>query len=39
MINSRFKHLRQYDERVEKHVMSGHENGVINVWNLAKNEL
>jgi hypothetical protein len=39
MINCHYKHLRQYDERVEKHVMTGHENGVINVWNLARREL
>lgn len=39
MINARYKHLRQYDERVEKHVMTGHENGLINVWNLSRREL
>lgn len=39
MINAHYKHLRQYDERVEKHVMTGHENGLINVWNLSRREL
>lgn len=39
MINAHYKHLRQYDGRVEKHVMTGHENGLINVWNLTRREL
>lgn len=39
MINSHFKHLTQYDERVEKHVVTGHENGTVNVWNLSRLEL
>ena len=38
LINAHFKHLRQYDERVEKFVMTGHENGSINVWSLARRE-
>lgn len=38
MINSTFRHLRQYDEKIEKQILTGHENGVINVWNLLKRE-
>lgn len=38
LINAHFKHLKQYDNRVEKFIMTGHENGNINVWNLAKRE-
>lgn len=37
-VNAHFRHLRQYDERVEKFVMTGHENGSINVWSLARRE-
>jgi hypothetical protein len=38
MINAQFRQLKQYDDHVEKHVITGHEDGAVWVWNLARGE-
>lgn len=36
MINSNLQQLREYDEKVEKFLLAGYDNGEVSLWNISK---